>query len=120
MDTIHGTPGPMSPSRHGISAFMEAVLGTCPWQKDPTVLPIPWRSVELPKTLNIGVMWDDGVVKPSQAMTRALHEVVAKLKENPRFTVTEWKPFKHDEAIKILVSFPSQLAALSRWRRYIH
>lgn len=102
---VPATVGPMTPFREGISIFMKSVLGTRPWERDPSLLPIPWRKLEDPfgSTLNIGVMWDDEVVKPSKAMTRALTEVVAKLKGNPRFKISRWEPFKHKEAVEILV-----------------
>ncbi|CAG8950144.1 hypothetical protein HYFRA_00008379 [Hymenoscyphus fraxineus] len=103
-EMVPATVGPMSPSRKGIAIFMESVLATRPWERDPSLLPVPWRKLEDPfgPTLNIGVMWDDGVVKPSKAMTRALKEVVKKLEGNPRFRIERWEPFKHKEAVEIL------------------
>ncbi|PQE24666.1 hypothetical protein CJF32_00006955 [Rutstroemia sp. NJR-2017a WRK4] len=97
--------GPMTPCRNGISIFMKSILDTRPWEADPSLLPIPWRELDettFQPTINIGVMWDDGIVKPSVAMTRALREVVEKLEKNHRFRVTRWEPYKHEEAMKIL------------------
>jgi amidase len=104
-EMVPAAVGPMTPSRNGIAIFMKSILDTRPWEKDPSLLPIPWRELEYRSPrLNIGVMWDDGVVKPSAAMTRALREVVEKLEGNPRFRVFRWEPFKHEEGMKILVS----------------
>ncbi|KAK2880069.1 hypothetical protein FQN49_000583 [Arthroderma sp. PD_2] len=47
-------------------------------------------------------MWDDGIVKPLPPVTRAMQEVVAKLKLVPGVEIVEWKPYRHDEAMDIL------------------
>ena len=100
----------MSPSLEGIKLFMKVVLDAEPWKSDPSLLPLPWQDKEdyfLQKDarhhLRVGVMWDDRVVKPVAPVTRALREVVEKLKGLEAFTVTEWHPFHHDQGMKILV-----------------
>lgn len=35
--------------------FMKVVIATEPWRTEPDMVPIPWRPVQLPKTLAIGV-----------------------------------------------------------------
>ena len=74
------------------------------------MVPIPWRDQESylekssGKKLKIGVIWHDGIVKPHPPVLRALREVVDKLKNVPSFEIVEWKPYKHDEAWKIISS----------------
>lgn len=55
------------------------------------------------RQLNVGVMWDDLVVKPVAPVARALEEVVDKLRSLEGFTVSQWIPYQHDRAMKILV-----------------
>lgn len=108
-DTIMGTLGPMAPSLEAIDLFMKTVVDSEPWTTDLSLHQMPWRKVGpflsagASKKLTVGVMWDDGVVKPAPSVTRALQEVVAKLKDVPNVEVIEWKPYKHDEAIEVLV-----------------
>lgn len=110
-EAILGTLGPMSPSLEAVELFMKTVLDSQPWTCDLSVYQMPWRTVGpflgagTSKNLTIGVMWDDNVVKPAPAVTRALQEVVEKLKKVPNVEVTEWIPYRHEEAMKILVRF---------------
>ena len=104
-DTIAGTIGPMSPSLEGIDLFMKVALDAKPWVNDPSLHQKPWITGQTPTDkLTIGVMWDDGVVKPSPPVTRALVEVVEKLKQVPGVKIVEWKPYNHGNAMDILVS----------------
>lgn len=87
---------------------MKTVLGSQPWLSDPSLHPIPWRA-EIPhlhrggKKLTVGVMWDDGVVQPAPAVTRALKEIVGRLKTTSDVDVIEWKPYQQENALEILV-----------------
>lgn len=95
----------MSPSLDGIELFMQVVLNSKPWNDDLSLHQTPWRIPEpTTKKLTVGVIWDDGVVKPSPPVLRALKEVVEKLKDLPDVEVIDWAPYKHDEAMKLLVS----------------
>ena len=88
--------------------FMKTIIDAKPWLTEPSVLPIPWREeltyTDSTKPLKIGVMWHDGVVKPHPPVTRALHEVLEKLKTKQSVEVVDWVPYKHDEAWKIIAS----------------
>ena len=100
--------GPLSTSLEGVKLFMKTVIGGKPWLKEPSLVPIPWRDQESyfatdsRKRLKVGVMWDDGVVKPHPPVLRAIQEVVNKLKEIQSVEIVEWKPCKHDEAWSII------------------
>ncbi|KAF4633614.1 hypothetical protein G7Y89_g4506 [Cudoniella acicularis] len=112
-EMITGTIGPMSRTLEGLDLFMKVVLSSKPWTKDLSLHQMPWGPTdlssiqELPKRkLTIGVMLDDGVVKPSPPVLRALEEVVEKLKLIPDIEVVSWKPYKHDYGIEILLYAP--------------
>lgn len=98
--------GPMSTSLEGIKLFMKTVIDAKPWLTEPSLVPIPWRyrkpseKTVAEKKLKVGVIWHDGVVKPHPPITRALHEVVQKLRKVEGVSVVDWKPHNHDEACK--------------------
>jgi len=76
-------------------------VGERPWRDDPRCLPIPWREVDLPEKLRIGVMWHDGMVIPTPPVTRALKTVVEKLRATG-VEVIDWDPVDHVEGKGIL------------------
>ncbi|OKL59567.1 hypothetical protein UA08_05111 [Talaromyces atroroseus] len=100
--------GPLSASRGGLRLIMKTVIDSKPWLTEPSLLPFPWRddvSHFAPgKKIKIGVLWDDGVVKPHPPVTRALNEVVNKLRDVPGVEIVDWKPYKHDYAWERIAS----------------
>jgi Asp-tRNA(Asn)/Glu-tRNA(Gln) amidotransferase A subunit family amidase len=103
-----GTLGPISPTLGGVELFMKTIIESKPWAKDSMMLPIPWRDQEKHihldnKKLTVGVMWTDDVVTPAPAVTRALKEVVERLKLVDSIEVIEWKAYQQEEALEILV-----------------
>lgn len=109
-ENIVAVIGPLSTSLEGVKTFMKSVIDTKPWLKDPQLLPFPWRDDVSylgkgdNKQLKIGVLWDDGVVKPHPPVTRATQEVVDKLKNVPGVEIVDWKPYRHDLAWDIISS----------------
>ncbi|KAJ5497889.1 Amidase [Penicillium expansum] len=98
-ETIVGTLGPISPTFGGIELFLKTIIESKPWVKDSMMLPIPWRDQEKHihldnKKLTVGVMWTDDVVTPAPAVTRALKEVVERLKLVDSVEVIEWKAYQ--------------------------
>ncbi|RHZ50159.1 uncharacterized protein CDV56_104675 [Aspergillus thermomutatus] len=108
VETIWGTPGPLSPTLDGIELFMETVLAAEPWRSDPSLHHIPWRaapaSIDANRggRLRVGILWDDNIVTPLPPVTRALKEVVERLNLVPGVDVVEWKPYRHEEGMEIL------------------
>ena len=100
--------GPLSTSLEGIKLFMKTIIAARPWVVEPFLLPISWNENQLTqpkgKKLKVGILWDDGVVKPHPPVIRALREVVDKLKGIDDIETVDWKPYKHDEAWKIIAS----------------
>ncbi|EPS43680.1 hypothetical protein H072_2341 [Dactylellina haptotyla CBS 200.50] len=96
---VEGTLGPISTSLEGLSLFMSTILAAEPWVEDLSVFPIPWRKEThfptdasgKPRKIRVGVMRWDGVVMPHPPVTRAINEVVAKLKEHgDQFEIVDW------------------------------
>jgi Asp-tRNA(Asn)/Glu-tRNA(Gln) amidotransferase A subunit family amidase len=107
-EQILPTIGPLSTSLAGCKLFIKTLLDAQPWFKEPNLLPFPWKTEEFfkEKKLKIAVLWDDGVVKVHPPVTRAIKQVVEKLKEKRNIEIVEWKPWKHDLAWEIIVRFP--------------
>ncbi|WVF68821.1 hypothetical protein IAT40_003594 [Kwoniella sp. CBS 6097] len=107
-ESIGNSSGPMGRSARDIEYFVKHVLDAKPWLRDPAVPRMPWRPEEvtykgggrLPK---VGVLWDDGLVKPLPPMQRALQTGVDKLRA-AGFEVVDFKPFKHAEAWRLVSS----------------
>ncbi|MCJ1368345.1 hypothetical protein MMC16_007487 [Acarospora aff. strigata] len=107
---IDGTLGPLSTSLSGIKMFMKIVLAAKPWLIDPNLVPLPWRDQKSylgdigPKRLRVAILWSDGVVQPHPPVTRALKEVVQKLRKVEGVEITEWQPHKHELAWEVIAS----------------
>ncbi|KAI4223238.1 MAG: hypothetical protein L6R36_005581 [Xanthoria steineri] len=102
--------GPISTSLEGIKLFLKTIVAAKPWLIEPSCLPLPWKNLELEhslgqgKKLRVGVLWSDDIVKPHPPITRALKIVVDKLKDVNAIDVSDWDPYKHDEAWEIIAS----------------
>ena len=103
--------GPISRSLEGVKIFMKTLLDQKPWIIDPSLVPIPWRTTSLLRTdssgtkkLRIGVLSDDGVVKPHPPILRGINTLVDKLKGNPDIDIVDFPAYKHDEAWRIIAS----------------
>ena len=91
----------MARSLSDIVLYSSTVIGAQPWLHDPKCLPIPWRSIDLPKKLRIGVMWNDNIVRPTPPVTRALRDTVDKLKAAGHELV-DWDPKDQMEGLMLL------------------
>lgn len=60
---------------------------------------MPWKtSVNVPKSLKIGVMWHDGIVQPHPPVSRCLQETVKALEESGH-TIIPWDSSLHRDLI---------------------
>ncbi|PYH61267.1 amidase signature enzyme [Aspergillus niger CBS 101883] len=94
---IGGSIRPMARSLSSIEHFMQSLLDSNPWNIDPGCIPIPWRKELAAKPtgkLRLGIVYDDGVVKPQPPIARAMREVAKKLKEAGH-EVFEWDTSLH-------------------------
>lgn len=71
---------PMARTLPELEWFLKGVIDCKPWEYCHTVHPIPWRDVKLKKG-KVGVMYTDGVCRPSPACTRALQLAVDAVKK---------------------------------------
>lgn len=78
--------------------FMERLLASSPWNIDPHTIPIPWRTeLATPPTdrkLRLGVVFDDGIVKPQPPVARVMRETVQALRAAGH-EVFEWDTSLH-------------------------
>jgi amidase len=103
--------GPLSTSLAGIKLFMRTLIDAQPWIRDPSLVPLPWKlTPQLPrlpdgsKKLTIGLLLDDGIVKPHPPILRALSSMAEKLSTIPGIDIVPWTPYKHDHAWDIISS----------------
>ncbi|RSH94942.1 hypothetical protein EHS25_000026 [Saitozyma podzolica] len=103
-EAVRSINGPMSTSLSAVELWAKAVVGSEPWTRDPNMLPIPWREVTLPEQLCFGLLMDDGIVKPTPPVTRALLEVKAAL-EAAGHKVIEWTTPEAPKSQEIIEAF---------------
>ncbi|CAK4029048.1 related to vitamin D3 hydroxylase-associated [Lecanosticta acicola] len=115
--TMHGQEhivpviGPLSQSLEGVKVFMKALIDQKPWLYEPSLLPFPWqaspdytllrRGADGRRKLRIGVLADDGIVRPHPPILRGINTLSQRLQSNPDIEVVDFPPYKHDEAWKI-------------------
>ncbi|KAI0482954.1 amidase [Xylariaceae sp. FL0804] len=113
-EAIVPTAGPLSTSVQGLRLFVASVLARRPWLREPGLVPMEWGQRRQPdaaaagekeekkKKLRVGVLRDDGVVRPHPPVARALAELVDKLQASDAVEVVEWKPYRHELAWEII------------------
>ncbi|KAH8816557.1 amidase signature domain-containing protein [Xylogone sp. PMI_703] len=100
------TIGPLSTSLYGCKIFVKSLIDAKPWYKETHLLPFPWKEEKVfqSKKLKVAVIWDDGVVRPHPPVTRAIKQVVEKLKASGNVDVVDWKPYQHDRAWEVIAN----------------
>ncbi|KAF9768712.1 hypothetical protein IL306_013942 [Fusarium sp. DS 682] len=100
--------GPMSPLLSNLITVTKESLNTEPWKLDPNVVPIPWRQDEFEnvqkRKLTIGVILDDGVVRPHPEIQEAVRRAVA-IFEKAGHKVIPWSTADHSSCIAIQDQF---------------
>lgn len=109
-EAVGSSLGPMAKSLRDLELFMSSLMNqnTRPWDWDHTVLPMPWRKVDTllqngasrTKPIIVGVMMEDGVVRPTTPVRRALCNWVEQLNRFasqtdshlPRIQLRRWNP----------------------------
>lgn len=97
--------GPMCTSLRDMDLFMSAILSEKPYLADPRVVPIPWsglNTVVKSSPLKVGIMTDDGHIKPQPPVTKALEWAKARLGSSTQFQIKPFKPYRTEEAIKLI------------------
>ncbi|KAG2421812.1 hypothetical protein HFD88_005788 [Aspergillus terreus] len=113
-ESILGVVGPLAAgSVRDLALFQEAVLDQRPWEVETGVVPVPWRRVTVaPGEFTVGILWDDGVVKPHPPVTRALHHAASRLRA-AGIRVVDWTPHAHAHGWDIVSAlyFPDAAAS---------
>lgn len=78
---IHGVAGPMANSVQDLKLLMSSFLGLKPWKYDVTLYPLEYRSLTPPTKLRVGVLRDNGLVKPHPPVLRGIDLTVQKLRQ---------------------------------------
>lgn len=90
--------GPLTRHLNSMEIHMRAFFESRPWERDPGILPIPWRQDEVEnvakRKLRIGYVIDDGVILPQPPIQRAVRELVQRL-QRAGHDVFEWNASSH-------------------------
>ncbi|EST09650.1 Amidase [Kalmanozyma brasiliensis GHG001] len=84
--------GPMCNDFEGLEMYAKAVVDTEPWHADAKCLPIPWTpvsTVQLPTSLTLLMLTNNGIVSPTPPVQRAMQHAIAKLRAAGH-NVIEW------------------------------
>lgn len=100
--------GPLSRDLPTLITVMRECLLAEPWILDPNVTPIPWRedmfqSIQK-RPLRVGVIFDDGVVKPHPEIEAAVR-LAADMLEAAGHEIITWDTTDHMDCIKIMDQF---------------
>ncbi|KAI0825163.1 general amidase [Trametes gibbosa] len=106
-DSISTSVGPLTISLSGVTTFFRSMLAQEPWRYAPDTVAKPWSEDDYllknhgsGKKLCLGIMWDEGSVKPQPPVLRAL-STVKKALEAAGHTVIEWKSLRHSEYVAV-------------------
>lgn len=98
----------MARSLDVIKLAMRSVIESKPWEHDARCAPLPWRNEMFQEMQNrplvIGVLMDDGVVRPHPPITRVLGDAVEALKREGH-EIIEWNTDLHEQCIRTMVSW---------------
>jgi amidase len=100
-DGLIGSNGPLARSLRDVDLFMNVVLGTQPWLREQSLVPLPWRE---PTLALIGIIQHDGIVLPQPPTRRALDAMIQALRKDSRFELVDFAPLNHAQGIKLAVS----------------
>ncbi|KAF2847529.1 general amidase-like protein GmdA [Plenodomus tracheiphilus IPT5] len=107
-NSILSVVGPLATNAASLRLITQAILQQKPWDIDPMVHEIPWRTDAENDVSNrasgangglvFGVMRTDGIVTPHPPVLRAVDEVVAALRAKGH-EVIDWTPPSHKEIV---------------------
>lgn len=98
--------GPLARSLDSLTLVTKAVVEAQTWNEDPQLPPLPWRNDVFDdyagRSLVIGTMIDDGVVKIHPPIERVFKETVQKL-QSAGHEIVEWDSSLNAKCIAIMV-----------------
>ncbi|KAH8651267.1 amidase signature domain-containing protein [Xylariales sp. PMI_506] len=102
---VPSSVGPMAKSLSSLTLVTKLVIEAAFWTMDPQIPPIPWRDHIFKdvstRSLVIGAMLDDSVVKVHPPIERVFCELITKLKAAGH-DVIEWDSSLHPKCIEIM------------------
>ncbi|KAI0173252.1 amidase [Hypoxylon sp. FL1284] len=105
---VPSSVGPLARSLPSLTLVMKELIQLEPWKLDARCAPVPWRNEVFnefkSKPLTIGVLADDGVVRPHPPLSRVLLSLVEKLREAGH-DIVEWNADLHAECIQVMDEF---------------
>ncbi|KAI2472487.1 amidase [Annulohypoxylon bovei var. microspora] len=100
--------GPLARNLPSLTLVMKELVQMKPWEHDARCAPVPWRDETLQKfrsePLTIGLLTDDGVVRPHPPVRRVLLSLVEKL-QAAGHDIVEWNADLHAECIQVMDEF---------------
>lgn len=91
-EAVMSINGPMANSPEGLEIYAKTVVDSEPWHLDPKCVPLPWSPVapsSLASSLTVILLTDNGLVKPTPPLQRALAHAARKLRAAGH-NVIEW------------------------------
>ncbi|KAK6458184.1 Acetamidase [Scheffersomyces xylosifermentans] len=104
LESVNSVNGPLGNSLDDLEYYCRTVVESEPWFHDAKCIEIPWRKVELPGKLNIAICADDGFIRPTPPIRRAVKIVEDALREDGH-DVIEWVPEDHLRLSQIISAF---------------
>ncbi|KAI1775774.1 amidase, partial [Hypoxylon cercidicola] len=105
---VPSSVGPLARSLPSLTLIMKELIQLEPWKLDARCAPVPWRNEIFEgfksEQLTIGVLADDGVVRPHPPLSRVLLSLVEKLREAGH-DIVEWNADLHPECIQVMDEF---------------
>ncbi|KAI1373298.1 amidase [Hypoxylon crocopeplum] len=105
---VPSSVGPLARSLPSLTLVMKELIQLKPWERDARCAPVPWRDDIFRKfksqPLTIGVLADDGVVRPHPPVRRVLLSLVEKL-QAAGHDIVEWNADLHPECIQVMDEF---------------
>ncbi|BEI86671.1 hypothetical protein CcaverHIS002_0700170 [Cutaneotrichosporon cavernicola] len=96
----HGMPrtqGALARSAEDLELYVQLMCEAEPWHRDPALVVRPWVASKGPgRKLRVGVMRDDGVVAPVEAVERALEIALNRLRRS--CDIVPFEPFQSRQA----------------------
>ncbi|KAI0123798.1 amidase signature domain-containing protein [Xylariales sp. AK1849] len=107
---VPSSVGLLTRSLSSLEYVMKVVIDARPWEQDSRCVPIPWRgdmyTSHLSRPLTIGILSDDGVVRPHPPISRVFRTAVATLKAAGH-DIIEWDASLHADCIAVMDAFYS-------------
>ncbi|KAI0889504.1 amidase [Annulohypoxylon maeteangense] len=105
---VPSSVGPLARKLSSLTMVMKELVQMKPWERDARCSPVPWRDEIFrefkSKPLTIGLLTDDGVVRPHPPISRVLLSLAEKL-QIAGHEIVEWNADLHDECIQVMDEF---------------